>query len=286
MRLTDHIQDIENTGMKLSELALYTDGEVQIHRFREGDNCTNCYSVSKAFTMTALGMLFDAGLLDVKKPVAHYMASLIPSDADPAWEAVTVEHALTHTIGFGEGFLDIDAEDASEYPTDDYLGMVFRHPIRYAPGEHRQYSDAAFYLLSRLIYCISGERADDFLMRRLFGPMRFREAAWSRCPQGYAMGATGLYICARDMLKLPVLYLQNGVWEGRRLLSEEWVRTAVENGYELRPLASSGWVGKGGMYGQMIMFDREKRSAAAWLGHTTDGSAASRLISLLDRIIG
>lgn len=279
------IPDIEKMGINLYGMAFYQDGRIEEHRFQPCNNCSNCYSIAKAFIMTAIGMLYDDGVIDIKRPISFYMSSLLPKDADPAWKISTVENALTHKLGFGTGFLDIDVENVTEYPTDDYLSMVFSHPLRYLPGEQYQYSDAAFYLLSRLITCVTGETADVFLNRRLFQPLQFHEVAWSRCPRNYPMGATGLYISAYDMVKLAALYLEGGMWNGRRILSEKWVNKAIGNEYELRVRSSSGLIGKGGMYGQMMLFNREKRFAVAWHTHNPDSEAIQRLIEYVDQAI-
>ena len=275
------IPEIEQSGINLYGMAFYRNGEITEHRFQPAANCHNCYSVAKAFTMTAVGMLHDDGLIDVKKPIAHYMSSLMPSDVDPAWQIVTVEHALKHTIGYGEGFLDIDVEDVKSYGTRDYLDMVFRHKFTHLPGAQYQYSDAAYYLLSRLVAEVAGEKMDVFLNRRLFQPMDFQEVAWSHCPKDHPMGATGLYISAGDMVKLGALYLEGGVWNGQRLLSEEWIHKAIGNEYELRAKTAAGLIGKGGMYGQQLMFSREKNFAIAWHTHA-HSEQVKRLIDFVD----
>lgn len=277
-------QHIAEMGINLYDLAVYKDGQILEHRFQPSSICNNGYSVTKAFIVTALGMLHDDGLIDVKRSLSTYMADLMPADIDPAWKLVTVEHAMTHSIGFDEGFLDIDTEDASQFPTTDFLDIVFRHPIAHQPGEHRQYSDAAYYLLSRLITCVSGQKADTLLNHRLLAPLKFREAAWSRCPQDYPIGATGLYCSSADMVKLPALYLEGGLWQGQRIISQEWVNTVIANGYELTPKSPNGLIGKGGMYGQMIMFSREKQFAIAWHGFNTDGEKGRRLNEYIDQL--
>lgn len=284
MNFEQMIPDIEKLGINLYSMAFYRDGQIWEHRFQPCNNCSNCYSVAKAFTMTGIGLLQDDGLLDVKKPLSFYMGSLIPKDADPTWQIATVENALTHKLGFDKGFLDIDVEDVHAYPTDDYLDMVFHHPIRHLPGQHFQYSDAAFYLLSRLIACVSGEKADTFLNKRLFQPLGFQEAAWSHCPKDHPMGATGLYISAGDMVKLAALYMQDGVWQGKRLLSKDWVQRAISNAYELHIKSSTGLIGKGGMYGQMLMFNRERQFAVAWQGHNRDSKRVQELIDFIDKV--
>ena len=83
------------------------------------------------------------------------------------------------------------------------------------------------------------------------------------------------------MVKLGALYLQNGVWEGKRLLSEEWVRKAIGNEYELRNKSASGLIGKGGMYGQQLLFNREKNFAIAWQTHAPS-EQIKKLIDFVD----
>ena len=267
--------------LNMYDLALYTPEGVRTHRFQPCNRCNNCYSVAKVFIMTAVGLLWDDGLLEMSDPLSKHFD--LPEGADPGWRLATVEHAMTHRLGFSEGFLDIDVEDMTRYPTDDYLSMVFDRPLDYVPGTHMQYSDAAFYLLSRLVDHVSGERADRLLYRRVFRPMGFGEAAWSRCPRDYPLGATGLYMSAEDMLRLAVLYLNEGVHEGRRILSREWVRRVIAREYEFSTLTPGGLIGKGGMYGQMCAFSREQHFAIAWHGHMDD-ACGEKLIGYLDSL--
>lgn len=258
------LNDMADMGLNLYDAAFYTDRGLFARRFQPCNACNDSYSVAKAFVMTAIGLLFDDKKLSVGDRIADLFAGELPRDADARWSEVTVEHALTHTIGFDEGFLDIDVEDTGAYPTDDYLSMVFAHPLRHKPGTHSQYSDAAFYLLSRVVSRVAGENVDSLLYDRILRPLGFREVAWSRCPRQYPIGATGLYIRSDDMVKLGWLYLNGGMWEGERLLSDQWVSLALEKGYELRPVRPGGLIGKGGMHGQGLFFSEKARFAVAW----------------------
>ena len=264
------VRKIETLGLRLYDFALYTDGKVSMHRFQPCNHCNDSYSVAKAFTMTAIGLLWDDGKLRVTDSLYDLFHDNFPSDADERWKKTTIEHALTHRLGFDKGFLDIDQEDVNAYPTPDYLSLVLSHPLAYEPGTHYQYSDAAFYLLSRVVSRIAGENLDSLLWKRLLQPMRFKEVAWSRCPMEYPIGATGLYVGADDMVKLGALYLDDGMFEGERLLSSEWVRLTLEKQYEFKAMLPSGLTGKCGAYGQGLVFSKEKRFAAAWHGYVED----------------
>ena len=272
------VADLGALGVNLYDFSLYApDGTIRTHRFQPCNRCNDSYSVAKAFTMTAVGLLWDDGLLDVDDSLYAIFGRDFPEDADPAWRLATVEHALTHRLGYDASQLDIDVDDVSAYPTDDYLRLALSKPLPFAPGTHYQYTDAAFYLLSRAVDHVCGEKADSLLWRRILRPMGCVEAAWSRCPMGYPMGATGLYIGAGDMVKLGALYLHEGVFGGRRLISADWVRMALERGYEFQTMAPNGLIGKGGMYGQGLAFSREKGFAAAW--HAFEQSEGCRRIA-------
>ena len=275
-------QALSRANPELYDFALITPEWRFAKRLRPCGHCHNGYSVAKAFVMTAVGLLCDDGALRPNDLLCRYVQ--IPPNADARWHDVTLHHLLCHRSGLGEPFLDIDCDDIRAYSTDNYLSLVFLRPLPYAPGTHYQYSDAAFYLLSRVVSAIAACPADAMLEARLFRPMRFGEIAWSRCPQGYPIGGTGLYAGADDMAKLAWLYLCGGVYEGKRLLSESWVRTALNNGYELAPFGDTGWMGKGGMYGQGVAFHREMGVAAAWHAYDLQGQEDA-LFEVLNRTL-
>ncbi len=226
-------------------------------------NCHNCYSVAKAFTVTAIGILEDRGLLSTDEKIYPVFRETFKAGFDEKWKDVTIDNLLCHKAGFTKFPLDIDWEDVRAYPSDDYLDLVLSRPLDYRPGEHYEYSDAVFYLLSRIVTAKCGEKLDDFLCKNIFRPMRFAEYAFSKCPHGYPMGGTGLYISTEDMAKLGQLYLQKGKWDGKEILSERFIRKALGR-YELKK--SYGGYAKGGMYGQQLYLNPSQDSVIAFHG--------------------
>ena len=222
----------------------------------------NCYSVAKSFTAMAIGLLYDKKLLTMDTLLVDVLKKYLPDNIDEKWNKVTIHNLLQHKVGFGCGLLDIDCEDASLYTTFDYLNIVLKTELKYEPGTVYRYTDAAFYLLSRIVAEVSDIELSDLLRPILMETMRFKEFAWSKCPYGYSMGATGLYIRTEDMVKLGILYLNKGMWKEERILSEEWVNLVISNGYGFSHI-KDGWYGKGGMIGQLLMFNFEKEKALA-----------------------
>ncbi|MBP3647410.1 MAG: serine hydrolase [Clostridia bacterium] len=269
-------KDMEALGLNLYDMALITEECEGHHCFQPASNCHNGYSVTKAFIVTAIGLLFDDGLLRPENRLCDFLP--VP---EGRWREVTLHHLLTHTTGVEKGFLDIDVEDVRAWQTEEYLDLAFAQPLPYAPGTHGQYSDGAFYLLSRVVSAVAGETADALLARRVLRPMNFGETAWSRCPKGHPIGATGLYSQAQDVVKLGWLYLNGGVYEGQRLLSEEWTKLVVDNHYEFNPMVG-GWIGKGGMYGQRVAFHPVWRAAVAWHGFSKE-DVMPAIVNVLNR---
>ena len=257
--MADTARRVGGSFYKITEICHGVSETVTLH---QANACQNSYSVAKAFTTTAIGMLWDDGLLNTDEKIVDIFHDELPDDMDENWQYMTVHHLLTHTCGFPCGYLDIDAIDATTFG-DDYLQYLFRTRLNYRPGEGYDYSDAAFYLLSRVVSKKIGRRMDDFLWERLFYPMGFKEMAWSRCPKGYPMGATGLYIYTEDMAKLGELYLRGGVYQGKRLISEDWVEIVKTRAYEFHHIAGRAY-GKGGAFGQMLLFIPEEDRVVAW----------------------
>ena len=129
-------------------------------------------------------------------------------------------------------------------------------------------------MLSRVVYEVSNMDVEDLLRPILMETMKFKELAWSKCPFGYSIWATGLYIRTEDMVKLGILFINKGVWMGQRIISEEWVNLVLSNGYEFKPL-KDGWYGKGGMLGQFLIFNCDKGISVAC--HSYDDNVRSTM---------
>ncbi|MBE6678619.1 MAG: beta-lactamase family protein [Ruminococcaceae bacterium] len=272
------VEKAKNGSGTYYKITLVENGYTQTAVITPANGAQNSYSVAKVFTVTAIGMLVDRGLLRTDERVCDILRSQLPSDTDPAWETMTVHHLLKHSAGFAGGCLDIDAENQVPIAGEDYLGYLFGSKPQYIPGTESRYSDAAYYLLSRVFTAKSGEKMDDYLLTHLFYPLGFREMAWSKCPMGYPMGATGLYVYTEDLAKLGVLYLNRGLYHGKQLVSAEWVETVLREGYEFAKTPGGGY-GKGGMYGQMLIFYPKQDRVVAYHSFGGDG-----LVSYLDAV--
>lgn len=131
---------------------------------------------------------------------------------------------LTHTAGFEKGFL---FEDDRVLAGKNWLEYTLSKMLAFEPGQKFVYNNAGYYLLSCIVHRVTGKTAEKFLREELFEPLGITNYAWSSSLEGETEGGTGLYLSAADMAKLGLLYLGGGIYGGRRILSEKWVKEAT-----------------------------------------------------------
>jgi CubicO group peptidase (beta-lactamase class C family) len=88
-------------------------------------------------------------------------------------------------------------------------------------------------LLAEILFRATGLHADEYARRRLFEPIGIDRFYWKKTPTGIADTEGGLYLRARDLARLGYLYLNDGVWDGRRILPEGWVAATMEPAVEV-----------------------------------------------------
>lgn len=269
--MIDKLQEfVGDHHLNLYDIAVITDdGEESVY-CQPCNACNDSYSIAKLFVGTAVGILADKGLLSLENKITAVLEKEIRCNYDPRWDSVTIRHALTHRMGVNYNALDIDTHDTIKYNTNDYLSLILSHKPAYEPGTFYMYTDAAHYLLSRVITHMTGLKADELINDKILVPLSFREAAWSRCPMNYTIGSSGLYTRASDIVKLAWTYMDYGKYNGHEIVSEQWVRLAESEGYDVNNIDGSGFLGKAGMLGQMMLYSREKRIAVAWHSFETD----------------
>lgn len=258
--LPELIKIAEADGNKVYNICEICDGVSETAVIRDEIRCHNTYSIAKLFTVTALGILEDQGKIDIDDPVFPIFEKKFPKDFDPKWKDVKISDVIRHRTGFGSDALDIDTYNASEWKDRNFLNIVLSQPLKFKPGEKYLYTDATFYLASRVVSEVTGEPLNQFMIRELLEPLHFDEYAFSTDPEGFPIGATGMYISTTDMAKLGQLYVQDGVYEGKQILSKRFVDEAFERTFELYPADDKGCAfTKGGMNGQLLYMNRKTK---------------------------
>lgn len=280
-KLSLALQAIQEHGLDIYSVTEIWNGEsktvnVRENAFSNTPICRNVYSVSKAFTMAAVGFLWDEKKLRLDDTLGDVFGTL-PEGSDPKWAEVTIEDLLLHKTGYEAQkdsiqATDLDGCDLRQYTKGDWLAFILGRPITGKHGVDGSYTDTGFYVLSRVVAKIAGVPMQDYMREKLFNPLQVRDWAWFACPLGHAYGGTGLVISSTDLAKLGQLWLQKGKWDGKQILSEEWIRYALERPltfYRLRGDHRNVFC-KTGMRGQRLIFSYDENRVIAILSYTRE----------------
>jgi len=178
------------------------------------------YSLSKSFTSTAVGIAVAEGLLNLDDEVLSFFPEDAPAEPSDNLKAMRVRQLLSMSTGHTEDNT-FDREDGN------WTRGFLEQPVEHKPGTYFLYNTGATYMLSAIVQKVSGMTLLDYVQPRLFEPLDIEGATWQSSPQGINVGGWGLKIKTEDIARFGQLYLQKGVWRGRRLLSEEWVEEAT-----------------------------------------------------------
>ena len=179
------------------------------------------FSLSKSFTSTAVGLAQAEGLLSVDDLVLDHVGDLAPADPDTHLARMRIRHLLSMTTGHH------DACDEVTFASQDWARAFLTIPPEHEPGSHFVYNTAASHLLSVIVQRLTGRRLLDYLGPRLLEPLGIEDARWEQSPSGVDAGGFGLFLATEDIACFSQLYLDDGVWQGRRLLPEGWVEEAT-----------------------------------------------------------
>ncbi|GAA0764861.1 serine hydrolase domain-containing protein [Clostridium subterminale] len=187
----------------------------------------NQYSITKSFTSTAVGIAVEEGLISLQDKVIDYFKNHIPKNLPQQQlerlEKLTIEHLLMMTVGYEDSYLMLgDSKDS------DWIKVCLTSPLIYEPKERFIYTSYTSYLVSVILEKLTGYSLIDYLMPRLFEPLGIERPDCELTPSGHVYGATGLMLTVNELSKFGQLYLQEGVYNGKQILSKKWVEEATK----------------------------------------------------------
>jgi CubicO group peptidase (beta-lactamase class C family) len=195
------------------------------------------WSLSKSFTSTAVGLAIQEGKLNLDDPVLKFFPDDAPSDSSASLKAMTVRDLLTMTGGH-----DTEPKAVGGAPS---VKQFLAHPVVHKPGTHFQYNTMGTYTLSAIVTKVTGQTVLEYLKPRLFAPLEIENPRWDASPEGNSLGGYGLWLRTEDIAKFGQLYLQQGKWNGRQLIPQDWVEQAtskqVPNDQESHAQMGSDW---------------------------------------------
>ena len=202
------------------------------------DRLATVFSVSKSITSLLCGIAVDEGYIkSIDDPVTKYLPEL--KRKDPKWERLTIRHLLNMESG-----LDFDDEyefNIKELKTVNAIARLnYGHNImrqikglkfRCEPGTEFRYESMTTAILGIVIERATGIHYADYLSEKVWKPLQMESVALINIDShkhhvAHAFG--GITCTLKDLAKIGRLYLNNGVWDGKRIVSEEWIHLTTD----------------------------------------------------------
>lgn len=256
-------QGVESRRLEQMLLDLLREEETRMHQItvtRHGKVILQCgfapyrtnlwhasYSLCKSITGLAVGMLIDEGRLSLEDKLLDLMRGNRTLMGYVRQREIRVRHLLTMSSG-------VAFNEAGAVCGNEWVKGFLESPMNFSPGSSFEYNSMNSYMLSAIITEITGESMMDYLRPRLWEPLGIHKVFWETCPMGITKGGWGLFLCPDDAAKIGQLFLQKGMWKGRRFVSEEWIMESVSN--QISVPDSTGCFG----YGYQIWMGERKGS--------------------------
>jgi CubicO group peptidase (beta-lactamase class C family) len=231
---------------KITSILIARQGKLAYERYFDGSTSSslrNPRSVTKTVTSMLIGIAIDKGFLPgVQVPIWPFFGDKQPvQNPDPRKEQITIEDFLTMSC-----LLECDDNNSFSrgneermYLIEDYIQFTLDLPVKgfydatlkpqnQPYGRSFSYCTAGTVTLGGVLERATGLSVPAFAQQHLFAPLGIEMLQWQITPTGLAMTGGSLHLISRDLLKLGQLYLNNGIWQGTRVVSEQWVTTSIQ----------------------------------------------------------
>ncbi|WP_416150529.1 serine hydrolase domain-containing protein [Salipaludibacillus sp. HK11] len=213
-----HDYDVETCMIYKKDCLIYT--------FEKNTNQMNdlhkVNSVTKSILSSLIGIAIDkGGISSIDQPVTDFFE--IKNGWKNGVDEITIRHLLTMTSG-------IDARKWKQViNTKDWATAILSDQLQTNPGNKMIYSNSDSHLLSAILHKATKMNPKDFANEYLFKPLNIRNFKWETAPNNLPVGGYGLFLSPLDIMKYAVLILQNGTWEGQKLISKSWIEEATKS---------------------------------------------------------
>lgn len=195
------------------------------------DSISKIFSVSKSITSLLTGIAVDEGYIkSVHDPVTKYVPELKKKNA--RFERLTIEHLLNMRSGFkfNEDSYFPTSKATNLYYGTNHLGKIKRVRFKHEPGEVHEYQSIVTALLGIIVERATGRNLSEYLQEKVWAPMGMENrATWDIDDRRHHSNKAhvGINTTAIDLAKIGRLYLNNGNWNGKQIVSADWVAQSI-----------------------------------------------------------
>ncbi len=273
MNFDAFVKDIHENKWNVFGVEIYEDGALTHQYGDTSDNRYPIYSATKTITSLAVGMAVDEGKLKLDDSILNYLplgiVRNLPKKQIETYKSISIKRLLTMSI--------------PEYPFrpegDSWLSYSLNFPLDNRNERIFKYNNVSAYLVGVATSCAVNQDLYDYLDRKLFQPLGIIQPPYERCPEGYFYGASKMELTVNELSRIGLLFYNNGVYAGKRIISSEYVKAATslqqmnqEDGYGYFIWKYRNGFSINGKFGQRCYILPGEHKIITYLSHIEDTS--------------
>jgi len=214
----------------LKSLVVSKDGVIikeQFWRTGGADKPHDVRSVTKTVMSLLIGIAIDKGYIQsADQTIGEYFQPIVTNLTEDKAN-IKIRDLLTMSSGFIWNELTQDMEYYNWISSNNQVQYLFNRSLAAQPGQTFNYNTAALHLLSVILTRATNIKTEDFAKQYLFDQLGIKQNYWEKDRQGYNNGGAGLNITPHDMIKIGQLILNRGKFDGKQIVSPEWIDQSV-----------------------------------------------------------
>ncbi len=230
-------ETIKGEFRDVHSILIWKDGKLVLEEYFYGysaDRPHQLRSASKSFIGTLMGIAIDQGKIknenELLLPLFKHEYVII-ANRDVRKEKITIKDFLTYRHG-----MDCNDEDPNTagneqklLKSSDWVKFTLDLPMIQEPGIKSSYCTGCAQTIGRLVEIVADTPLVAYAGKNLFDPMGITNYKWRFKPDTSSISTFNqMYLRPRDILKLAIMYHDNGKWQGQQIVSGEWIRKTFE----------------------------------------------------------
>lgn len=233
----------DRSGIRTDSVIIVKNGYIVAEKYARGYDANKphlSWSVAKAFVNALFGIAENKGLLNRKDPAYKYFSELEKEGK----KDILIEHLLTMSSGldWNEGYESSPLNSSViqmlyTIGKRDMAMFTAKRDLKNKPGTYNYYSSGDSNLLMGILKNILNEKYNSFPEQNLYSKIGIKNVIFEKDSSGTFIGSSYIYMTPRDFAKFGYLYLNGGVWDKERILSEDWMKftTTLSPAFGLTP---------------------------------------------------
>lgn len=179
-------------------------------------------SITKSIASYALGIAIDQKKVNSENDyILKYLPKIDTSNLSKNTKNIKIKDVLSMQSG-----IHLNKDFLQDVEGNNFISQVLQKSNTLEPGTTYKYQGVNSEIIVQILNNSTGEDMKDFVDEYLFKPLGVKDFSFEKSPNGLTKAAAGMKLRSRDMLKIGMLALNNGMFNGDRIISEKWVKLA------------------------------------------------------------